>query len=114
MENERSFFEEESQSENNPTREEVLAVFEQVIKGEYKEVQTREDENGLYLLEVEVPGEKENEMTEYAYRRAGLYEEHKTVATAAPVIQVTYYKNGIPVAGTSVANYVDGKWKIIK
>ena len=111
MERERSFFEEESQSENMPTREEILAVFEQVIEGKYKEVRACEDEEGLYLLEVVVPGEKENEVTEYAYRRQGNYKEFSTRST---VIQVVYYKDGIPVGGTSVADYVDGKWKIVK
>lgn len=110
MENERSYFEKESQSENMPTREEVLAVFARVIKGEYKEVQACEDEKGLYLLEVEVPGELENETTEYAYRRQGNYKEFSTRST---VIQVVHYKDGIPVGGTTVADYDDGEWKII-
>ena len=54
---------------------------------EYREARKREDEKGLYLLEVEVAGESEGQITEYAYMRKGRYPEGQISATE---IHVTY------------------------
>ncbi len=96
--------------EHIPTPEEVNLVFRELIGKEYREVRKREDEQGLYLLEVEVAGEAEGEITEYAYMRKGRYAEGQISATE---IHVTYYKDGKPVSGTSAARYVDGEWRIL-
>lgn len=92
-----------------PNAEEVHSVFKEAIGKEYKEVRKLEDEQGLYLLEVVVPGEVEGEVAEYNYMRKGRYPEGQTSATE---IHVTYYVNGTPISGTSIARYVDGKWEI--
>jgi len=91
-----------------PTPQDVALVFKELIAGEYKETLRREDEKGLYLLEVEIPGEQEGEVTEYAYTRKGRYKEGQISETE---IHVVYYKDGEMVSGTIVAKYVDGKWK---
>ena len=98
------------EQEHIPTPEEVHFVFIELIGKEYKEVRKCEDEKGLYLLEVEIAGESEGEIIEYAYMRKGRYKEGQISATE---IHITYYKNGAPINGTSAARYIDGKWKIL-
>jgi len=95
--------------EHIPSSEEVNSIFEKLIKKEYKEIRKLEDEKGLYLLEVNVPGELEGEVIEYAYMRKGRYPEGES---SADEIHITYYKNGKPEGGTSAARCIDGKWKI--
>lgn len=96
--------------EHIPTLKEIHSVFRELIGKEYKEVRKREDERGLYLLEVEIPGGSEGEMIEYAYMRKGRYPEGGITMTE---IHVTYYENGRPISGTSAARYIDGKWVIL-
>ncbi len=96
--------------EHIPTPEELNAMFKELIKKEYTEVRKREDEKGLYLLEVTIPGESEGEIIEYAYMRKGRYPEGESSENE---IHVTYYKNDIPISGTSAARCVDGQWKIL-
>lgn len=94
-----------------PTLEELHAILKEVIGKEYTEVRKREDEKGVYFLEVTIPGEAAGEVTEYQYSRKGLYKECQSLATE---IHATYYKDDFPVSGTSVARWIDGKWKILK
>jgi hypothetical protein len=100
----------EKKLEHIPTLEEVHLVFKELAKKEYKETRQREDEKGLYLLEIVVPGDSENETIEYAYMRKGQYKEGQSSATE---IHVTYYDDGMPISGTSAARCVDGDWKIL-
>ncbi len=103
----------EMNPEHIPSAEEVHSVFRELIgQGrEYKETKKREDEKGLYLLDVEVPGEGAGETIGYDYLRKGRYPERESSTTE---IHVTYYENGVPVGGTSAAVFKDGKWKIFK
>lgn len=96
--------------EHISTPEEVCSVFKELIKKEYKEVRRCEDQEGLYLLEVEVSGESENEVTKYLYIRKG---EHKEAACSETEIYVTYFEDNIPVGGTSAARFIEGNWKIL-
>jgi len=100
----------ETESECIPTLEEVRSVLQELIGDkQYKETRRCEDEKGLYLLEAVVPGEK-GEWAEYIYMREGCYTEGQTLSTT---IHIAYYENEIPVGGTSLAKYIDGKWKIL-
>lgn len=99
----------EIKKEHIPTLEEVLSLFSELTGNEFEEVRRLEDEKGLYLLEIVIPGDLPDETIEYAYMRKGRHEKGQTSAT---VIHVTYYKNDIPISGTSVAEYIEGKWKI--
>ena len=101
----------EMEPEDIPTPEEVLSVFAELIGAEYKEVRRCEDEKGLYLLEVVIPGELEGDNTEYGYMRKGRYAEGEISDTE---IHITYYnKDGRPISGTSVARRIDGQWVIL-
>jgi len=100
----------EIEPEHIPTSEEVHSVFQELIEKQYREVRKREDEKGLYLLEVVIPGESEGEETGYEYMRKGRYKEGASLSTE---IHVVYYENGNAVGGTSAARYVDGKWIIL-
>lgn len=100
----------ETESEHIPTSEEIHSVFQELIGKKYKEVRKLEDEQGLYLLEIVIPGEKEDEETRYEYMRKGRYKEGASLSTE---IHVVYYENGNAVGGTSAARYIDGKWVIL-
>ncbi len=104
-----SRFENFEKKEHFPTLAEVVSILKKLIKKEFTEVRKREDANGLYLLEVTVPGESEGETTEYAYRRKGNFKECQRLETGIDKME---YFDGIPAGGTSVAEYIDGKWKI--
>ncbi len=95
--------------EHIPTPEQARLIFKRLTNKEYAEVRIVEDEKGLYLFDITVRGELEGEITEYSYRR-GQSRADKSLVDA---IQVTYYKNGLPVSGTTVAEIIDGKWVIL-
>lgn len=96
------------EAEHIPTREEVRGLIEQLAKGEaLKETRVREDEKGLYLWDMEVAGEKPGETTEFSYMRQGTFKEG---AAANSTVQATYYEDGMPVGGKTVADLVDSKW----
>ena len=87
----------------------MQSVFEQLVGGEgYEDIRKLEDEQGLYLWDIKVPGEDGD--TEYSYMRAGQYPEGQASTTA---VHVTFFdEEGIPVGGHSVAKYIDGKWEL--
>ncbi|MCE9628855.1 MAG: hypothetical protein K8Q91_02545 [Candidatus Vogelbacteria bacterium] len=98
---------EQGSLESIPNQDEISAVFGRHIEGEYKTTRCLEDEQGIYLWEVEVPGASDGEVTEYRYTRKGQYQEASSLVTT---IQVAYYENGDCVGGTSVVNFLDGQW----
>lgn len=100
----------EFSKEQIPTPEEINSVFTELIHKEFTETRKCQDEKGLYLLEVTIPGESEGEIIEYAYMRKGRYPEGQSSENE---IHVTYYKNGFPVSGTSAARLINGKWEIL-
>jgi|GEM_PF-1520703 len=100
----------ENELEHIPTPEEVSSVFRELIGKEHIEGRKLEDEQGLYLYDVKIPGDSADEEIEYGYMRKGHYKEGASTATE---IHITYYKNGVPISGTSAARYVDGKWIIL-
>ncbi|HEX3099476.1 MAG TPA: hypothetical protein VHQ41_00705 [Patescibacteria group bacterium] len=104
-------FNAEQETEFIPSPEEVASVFKELGLENYTETRKLEDEKGLYLWEVEVPGETENTVKEYSYMRKGKYGKMGITDTE---IHVTSYEDGIPHTGTSAAKYEDGKWRIIE
>lgn len=101
-------------ADTEPTNERVLSIEEvrdamrEMMGVDGKETRALSDERGLYLREVEVDGPKPGEMTEYAYRRVGDFMQFQTGVTT---VEATYYEDGFPVGGKTVANLVDGQWK---
>ena len=61
------------------------------------------DEKGVYLLEVEIAGEKPGETIEYIYHRKGSFPNQNT--SPIDVIEVLYSTDGIPHTGYTVAEY---------
>ena len=91
------------------TTEEVRAVFELLIgENGYEDVRKREDEHGLYLWDIKIPGEDGD--TEYSYMRKGQYSEGQASTTAVHV--TLFNKDGVPTGGHSVAKFIEGKWKL--
>ncbi len=100
--------ESEATAEHIPSRAEIMDLFERLAAGEaMKETRSREDAQGLYLLDIELAGKKSGEVTELSYMRKGTYKEGSTAITT---ISATYYEDGIPVGGKTVADLIDGKW----
>jgi hypothetical protein len=99
----------EKEPESIPDIKEVLAIIEPLLKGaEHETVRQLEDEQGLYLLEIKIPGEDGD--TEYSYMRKGRYPEGKAMTTT---IHVTFFDGtGFPVGGHSIAKHREGEWKL--
>ncbi|MFA5392163.1 MAG: hypothetical protein WC306_00505 [Candidatus Paceibacterota bacterium] len=101
----------EEKLEQIPTIEEVSSVIKELVgEKEYIVVRQSEDEKGLYLYEVKIPGNSEGEEIGYEYMEKGHYKEGESSATE---IHKVYYENGEAVGGTSAARYIDGKWIIL-
>ena len=102
----------EIKKEHIPTSEEVLSVISKLTKKERIPDKGREleDEDGLYLLEIIVPGNLPGEENEYAYMKKGVHPQGRTSQTC---IYVTYCQDGIPISGDEVARLIDGKWELI-
>lgn len=100
----------EAQSEKILSSEEVLEALSQHAEG-FTLSRELSDEKGVYLREIEVQGEKEGEVVEYQYMRKGMHSNHNQ--SSETVIRVTYYQDGIPVTGETVARFDEqtGQWK---
>lgn len=88
-----------------PSMEEVAQIFKEITGEEsFTELRRREDEQGLYLWDIQVA-----DGVEYSYLRRGSHLEGKVTA----VIHVSYFdETGFPIGGSSVAEYSDGTWKL--
>jgi len=102
----------EKKPEHIPTPEEIHNMFKELIKGEYRETRRLEDEQGVYLLEVEVIGKTPGETIEYGYMRKGRHGNNNE--TSQTGIQTMYYQYGFPVSGDTVASLINDKWKMIE
>ncbi|MDP3953429.1 MAG: hypothetical protein Q8P99_01220 [bacterium] len=89
------------------TPEEVQELFEQLGVREFEDVRRLEDERGLYLWDIAIPGE-DGGTEEYSYMRGGRYPEGQASITA--IHKVFYDKDGTPIGGQSVAKYIEGEW----
>jgi hypothetical protein len=102
---------EEQAPERIPTLEEVFSIIKSLTEKETTEVRRLEDEDGVYLLEVTVPGDTENEVEEFGYMRKGNWgSKGKTTMTE---IHLTYYTDGFPVGGKEVARFINDEWEIM-
>lgn len=104
-----SHFDQEPNPEHIPSAEEVQAKLTEIIGKEPAITRTVSDEQGLYLLEAEIPGELPGESTKYEYIRKGRG-NHTEAGGTETRIHVTYYQDGDVVGGTSLAVLRDGKW----
>lgn len=99
----------ESSHERILSREKILEALEQFAEGAIP-VRELSDEKGIYLLEVQQPGEKPGEITEHCYIRKG--GPQNGTRSEETKINVAYYQDGMPVGGSSVAalNEETGEW----
>jgi hypothetical protein len=92
----------EKSIESIPTKEEILL---EIAKHCENPTVKRElsDEKGVYLLEAEIAGSQPGETTEYIYQRKGEFPNgSKALET---IINVTYFQDGVPIGGNSIAEY---------
>lgn len=97
--------------ERLPTKEEVLEVIGRFAEGGHITAEFS-DAQGLYVLELEVEGEKPGEIIEYGYLRKGASPGHKDAAQTA--IHRTYYQDGVPVGGHKVAYFDGEEWQTVE
>ena len=99
-------------AEHIPNKEEVGIVLADILGDEeYVEGRIQSDEQGLYLWEIEIPGEKPGETIEYSYRRGtnGPASEGKLNK-----IHIAYYdEDGMPEGGKTAAVCKEGVWRIL-
>jgi len=95
------------------TAEEVLALLEKLAgEAKFSERRKLENEQGLYLWEIEI-AQEDGGTTEYSYIRKGNYKERGLAGGSAleTAIHITYFDNeGMPISGHSVSKLMDGKW----
>jgi len=92
----------ENTPERIPTKGEVIEVISRFVK-EPLFVRELSDEQGLYLFEVKVEGEKPEESIHYEYMRKGVFPDGNQ--SASSVIHVVYYENELAVGGHNIADY---------
>ncbi|MDB5264842.1 MAG: hypothetical protein JWN64_413 [Parcubacteria group bacterium] len=107
---------------NNPEKkqdkilssQEVLDAISQYAEG-FTPGRELSDEQGVYLREVEVKGEKEGEMTEYRFMRKGKYPNRNGTKNAEErtLITAIFYIDGVPVGSESIAEFNEetGEWR---
>jgi hypothetical protein len=102
--------------ERSPERilssEEILSAISEHVEG-FTLGRELSDEKGVYLLEVEVKGEREGEVIEYQYKRKGIYQKGTYNSSPETTISVIYYEDGRPVHGEKLAVFDEetGVWK---
>lgn len=91
------------------TKGEVMEIISRFVENP---TLTRElsDNDGLYLLEAEVPGKEPGETIEYQYMRKGRFGKNQSTETS---LYVAYYQDGMPIGGEKVAFYDSelNQWK---
>ena len=103
----------EKGAERIPTREEVLEIISHFAENVVL-VRELSDEQGTYLLEVKVEGEKSDGVIQYEYMRKGRFINHNEASETA--VYVVYYESEMPVGGDKVAVYDSeaNEWQKIK
>jgi len=104
----------ENVPEHIPSVEEVMAVFERITNGKpYTELKRKEDEKGLYVLEMKlVELDEKGRSTEYWYKRDGSIEQGTN--NRVPVIDEVFFDaEGEPEmhGSSSVAKFKKGAWE---
>lgn len=100
----------ESSSERILSKEMVVQALERYAGKDTVPVCELSDEKGLYLLEVEKPGEAAGETTQYYYIRKGRHGNHNE--SSETKIAVTYYQDETPISGHDIATLDEetGEW----
>lgn len=103
--------------ERFPSREELKSVFETILQGKkYEEGRLLSNADGVYLYEAEVTSES-GEKVLYIYQKAKNNYRNSSLPAAgqfsASIHTTEFDSEGIPCGGTSVANYLDGKWEYV-
>lgn len=96
----------ESGPEKTPNEREVLNYLESVIGKDFEIKRSLENEEGLYLLQVESTDEAGDPVV-FTYQKAGNYPEGRSNET---VIDVVYYMGDMPVGGDTIAKYTGNTW----
>ncbi|MFA5841895.1 MAG: hypothetical protein WC835_02990 [Candidatus Paceibacterota bacterium] len=107
----------EGNPEQFPAQEEIRSVFETILQGkEYKEVGVLSNEGGVYVYEIEIVLEN-GEKILYIYQKAKNDYRDKSLPDSAQfsasIHTMELDGEGIPCGGTTVANYLDGKWEYV-
>jgi len=107
----RNHLEAEETPETFPTREEIESLFERFAEGRnYEtEIYTVDEKGIIYHWGIVI--EEEDGNIEYDYVKKGKHPSGYQ-ASFTNIIVAFYNKDGIPVSGTTVAEYENGEWKL--
>ena len=95
--------------ESIPTKDEVMGIILRRAEGATL-VRELYDEQGLYLLEAVIAGERPGETVMYEYMRKGRYPNHNQISQTG--IHVTFYRGKDPISGKEITsiNPQTGEW----
>jgi len=101
-----------SKPEHSPENNEEIAIVDRIrswieVNAE-KFIVRRElsDENSIYLLELEIEGERKGETIEYTYQRKGVFPGNgREIRSDSSRIDTTIFKDDFPVGGEPVARF---------
>jgi len=103
----------EQKHEKIHTKKEILEIISKFAENTTF-IRELSDQQGLYLLEVNIEGKKPGEVIEYQYIRKGKFPNRNE--SLETTIFITYYEDDIPVSGHNISDYNSetGEWKDIK
>lgn len=98
----------DNQSENIPSIKEVALKFEKILDGrEFTELKKIEDEEGLYIWEIETTDDDGDRLT-MEFKRAG---ESETGVASDSRIRETLYVEDVPCGAGDQYIYINSDWK---
>ena len=99
----------EGHAEKIPSEREVAGRFEKILAGrEFSELQKVEDEDGLYVWDVQTTDD-DGDRVDICYKRAGT--SATGVIEISAIHQALYTSDGIPCGAGTQFEYIDGRWK---
>jgi hypothetical protein len=97
-----------------PGREAFSETIQSLLEGrEAKVLQKFEDDKGVIACDIEFKLAA-GETATLEYMRKGRHEVMNSSNSLRTNIYVTYFDGGMPVGGTNVAEYQNGRWVIVE
>jgi hypothetical protein len=98
----------EQRNERILSKQEIMQVLSRYTEGKGEITRELANGEGIYLLEVTTKGPEEGRTTEFTYSRSGVHTDK--IRNAKTVIEVCYWKDGIPDDADTLATYGAGEW----
>jgi hypothetical protein len=96
----------ENAAEKIHNEREILNLFGEIIEGDFEISRSLEDEDGLYMLEVQSK-DAEGDLVQHNYTRAGTHPEGSASETT---IDIVFHMGDMPCGGHPLKKYREGAW----